>query len=294
MSLFRHSLDPAEAQARPARPEDHGSLARLLAIGRRRFLGAPSAALPSLLGAEPGAALVSGAELWALAVCERSAPETAWLRALAMADLLPAEAGLDALLAAYHAELRGAGVRRAFFSGNDAADAWLRLALLQRGYARHTEVVVYEKIRMNAPTAGNPSVSVRRAAPADLPAILALDAACFEAQWHKDKQAIGPALASSPCFLVAEQARTPVGYAFVTSHYEGRLVHLVRIAVLPAHQGQGVGARLLAEVVGFARSSGADTLTLNTQSDNHTARRLYEHFGFRRTGERQTVLVFEL
>jgi ribosomal protein S18 acetylase RimI-like enzyme len=52
--------------------------------------------------------------------------------------------------------------------------------------------------------------------------------------------------------------------------------------------------RLLAEVVGYARTLGAESITLNTQVHNATAQRLYEWFGFRRTGEQQTVLRFEL
>ncbi|HWQ15403.1 MAG TPA: GNAT family N-acetyltransferase, partial [Roseiflexaceae bacterium] len=204
------------------------------------------------------------------------------------------EAGVDALLAAYHARLRAAGVRHSYYSGSDTGDAWLRAALAARGYARHTEVVVYEKLRMDTPTAGSAAVQVRPARPADLAAILALDHTCFDPEWHKDRRAIAPALVNSPCFLVAEQGGALVGYAFVTSHYEGRLVHLVRIAVLPAHRSQGLGARLLAEVVAFARASRADALTLNTQVDNAPARRLYEWFGFRRTGERQTVLRLAL
>ncbi len=38
----------------------------------------------------------------------------------------------------------------------------------------------------------------------------------------------------------------------------------------------------------------ADVLTLNTQADNHAAQRLYERFGFQRTGDQQTVLGREI
>jgi ribosomal protein S18 acetylase RimI-like enzyme len=294
MPAFRHTLNLADAAARPSGPADHGELARLLSTARRHFLGVGSEELPGLLAAEPGAALASGAALWGAALAERTTPETAWLRALALADGLGPTAGLDALLAAYHRELRAAGVRRSYYAGSDLSDAWLRASLAARGYARLTEVVVYEKIRLDVPSGGSATVDVRRASAADLAAVLALDAACFEAQWQKDRRAIGPALDSSPCFLIAERGGDTLGYAFATSHYQGRLAHLVRIAVLPAAQGQGIAARLLAEVVGFARASGADIITLNTQADNAPARRLYERFGFRRTGEQQTVLVLDL
>jgi ribosomal protein S18 acetylase RimI-like enzyme len=147
---------------------------------------------------------------------------------------------------------------------------------------------------MDLPTAGASAARVRRAQAVDLPAVLAIDRACFEAQWHKDEGIIGPSLVDSPFFIIAEIDGAPAGYAFVTSHFGGRLVHLVRIAVLPAHRGAGLGARLLAEVVGYARGLGADSITLNTQTHNAPAQRLYERFGFRRTGEQQTVLRFDL
>jgi ribosomal protein S18 acetylase RimI-like enzyme len=294
MFSHRHILNPGDATPRATAPMDHGALARLLANARRHYLAAGSEELPVLLAGEPGAALAHGDALWAVALGERTTPEVAWLRALVLADGLPPDTGLDALLGAYHEQLRATGVRQSYYAGSDLSDGWLRVALLGRGYTRHTEVVVYEKIRLDVPAASNTAVTVRRATPADLATILALDAACFDAPWHKDRRTLGPALASAPCFLLAEHDGAPVGYAFATSHYGGRLVHLVRIGVLPGLQGQGVGARLLAAIVDFARGSRADIVTLNTQADNVAAQRLYLRFGFRRTGERQTVIVHEL
>jgi ribosomal protein S18 acetylase RimI-like enzyme len=85
-----------------------------------------------------------------------------------------------------------------------------------------------------------------------------------------------------------------VGYAYATSHFGGKLVHLVRIAALPQYQRKGVGARLLAEVIKFAQRQNADLVTLNTQSYNEHAQRLYRWFGFAPNGESQTVLRYDL
>jgi ribosomal protein S18 acetylase RimI-like enzyme len=67
-------------------------------------------------------------------------------------------------------------------------------------------------------------------------------------------------------------------------------VHLVRIAVDPPHQGEQIGIRLMAEVVGFAAEQAATMVTLNTQAYNTHAQRLYRWFGFAPSGERQLVL----
>jgi ribosomal protein S18 acetylase RimI-like enzyme len=257
-------------------------------------MGFPNADLPALLASAPAMLLAGGGEIWAAAIGGWRSETTTWLRGLALADGLPIGAALDALLPPFHALLRARALRRVFYAGDEAADIWVQPGLTARGYARDTEIVVYEKSGTDVPAAGNQAVRVRRAQAVDLPAVLAVDKACFAPQWNKDEGILGPSIIEAPYFAVAEVGGAVVGYAFATLHFEGRLAHLVRIAVLPERQGQAIGVRLLAEVVGFARVRGATSLTLNTQVYNTGAQRLYEWFGFHRTGERQTVLRFEL
>jgi [ribosomal protein S18]-alanine N-acetyltransferase len=294
MHLFRRNLDPAQASPREATDRDLTPISRLLRSSTRRYMGFASSELPGLLMGAPAMLLVAGDELWAAAIGGWRTDTVSWLRGLALANNLPVAGGLDYLLPPFHALLRTRGLRTLFYAGDEATDAWLQPALLARGYLADTRVVVYEKRGMDAPTPGNMAVRVRHAQPVDLPAVLAIDRACFDPQWHKDEAIIGPSLIDSPFFVIAELDGAPVGYAFVTTHFGGRLVHLVRIAVLPNYRGAGLGARLLAEVVGYARGLGADSLTLNTQTHNAAAQRLYERFGFRRTGEQQTVLRYDL
>jgi ribosomal protein S18 acetylase RimI-like enzyme len=294
MHLFRRNLDPSEASPREASERDLTPILRLFRSSTRRYMGFASGELPALLAGVPTMLLVAGDELWATAIGGWRADSVSWLRGLALANNLPVGGGLDHLLPPFQALLRSRGIRTIFYAGDEATDAWLQPALIARGYVPDTEVVVYEKRRMDAPTAGNLAARVRRAQAVDLPAVLAIDRASFDAQWHKDEGIIGPALVESPFFVVAELGGGPAGYAFVTTHLGGRLAHLVRLAVLPSQRGVGLGARLLAEVVGYARGQGAESLTLNTQQYNATAQRLYEWFGFRRTGEQQMVLRLDL
>jgi ribosomal protein S18 acetylase RimI-like enzyme len=294
MHLFRRNLDPSEASPREATDRDLTPISRLLRSSTRRYMGFPSSELPGLLAGAPTMLLVAGDELWAAAIGGWRADTVSWLRGLVLANHLPVAGGLDHLLPPFHALLRTRGLRTLFYAGDEAADAWLQPLLIERGYAPDTTVVVYEKRGMDVPTTGNPAARVRHAQAVDLPAVLAIDRACFDPQWHKDEGIIGPSLLESPFFIVAELEGAPAGYAFVTTHFGGRQVHLVRIAALPAYRGTGLGARLLAEVVGYARSLGADSISLNTQTHNAAAQRLYERFGFRRTGEQQQVLRFAL
>ena len=56
---------------------------------------------------------------------------------------------------------------------------------------------------------------------------------------------------------------------------------LVIIAVLPNYQGQGIGKKLLDEVIEFYRIEGCQSLTLTVNSKNARAIKMYENAGFR-------------
>jgi len=71
---------------------------------------------------------------------------------------------------------------------------------------------------------------------------------------------------------------TPCGYATATVvDGDG---HLEQISVDPAHQGNGIGRALVAEVADWARNIGATALTLTTFTKVPWNRPLYEHLGF--------------
>lgn len=269
-------------------------IARLLRDSGHRFLAAGTN-LGSLLGQTPALLLCSGSSVWGAAIAGWPTNRITWLRALVVADEAPLGPAMDALLPPFHSLLHTQGLDGVFYAGDLSADSWALPTLQAHGYSRATEVIVYEKRRLDVPGLGNQAALVRRAQAIDLPDVLAIDTACFEPQWYKDESILGPAITGEvPFFVVAELAGHTVGFAFATSHFGGRLVHLVRIAVHPDWQGHALGVRLLAEVTDYARRQGADSLTLNTQLENHTAQRLYEWFGFHRTGERQMVLRFQI
>jgi ribosomal protein S18 acetylase RimI-like enzyme len=70
---------------------------------------------------------------------------------------------------------------------------------------------------------------------------------------------------------------TPAGRALV--HRTPGRVHLVDLAVLPAHQGRGLGTAVLRSLLDDAASAGS-TVRLTVRADNTGARRLYERLGF--------------
>jgi len=103
------------------------------------------------------------------------------------------------------------------------------------------------------------------------------------------KRLLEAAMQPTARFTLAELDRRPVGYQLSTQ--EGTDGQVIRLAVLPDQRRQGIGSRLLADTLAAFWRGGARRISLNTQNDNLPAQRLYERFGFQRTGEDLPVLA---
>ncbi len=290
MSFFRRKHNSEPLSARLAVPDDLPSLTRLSHTAGRRFLTSGVSDLRGLLAADPTAVAETSGRIVAAASFGWRAQPVAWLRTLLLDSQVRPEDALPALTIPLDDALRNDGTSLVAVTLDEWNEPWLRRPLLDIGYRPMVEVIGYEKVRFDRPGGGNQVITVRRAGLNDLPDVLALDRACFPLPWVKSTEILEPAIRTSPCFIIAEWSGAAIGYAFVTTHHGGRLFHLVRIAVLPSFQDRGIGVRLLAEIVDFCAKQRADVLTLNTQADNYRAQRLYEWFGFARSGDRQTVL----
>lgn len=63
--------------------------------------------------------------------------------------------------------------------------------------------------------------------------------------------------------------------------------HLLNLAIAPAQQGQGMGARLLRHAMLSAKENGAASMLLEVRPSNTQALKLYRHFGFVQIGQRR-------
>ena len=80
------------------------------------------------------------------------------------------------------------------------------------------------------------------------------------------------------------------GYGFVDDD-----IPEIGLAVLETARGQGVGTRLLTELVNLARSQRRRGLSLSVEDGNEGARRLYERLGFvvcAREGNSDTMVLW--
>lgn len=124
----------------------------------------------------------------------------------------------------------------------------------------------------------------------DIDPVLALEAAMFPDDawsagmfWSELAHARGPF--ATRRYLVAVRGTDLVGYGgFAAVEGTG---DIQTIAVAPGQEGQGLGARLLAELLTAATDFGCHEVLLDVRVDNPRAQRLYERFHFEPIGIRR-------
>lgn len=154
---------------------------------------------------------------------------------------------------------------------------------LGAGFGSVETVVIYEKPNVWVPPRPR-RLDIREFRPDDGPQLAALEQATFPWLWWYDAREYRSLWeASDRSIYLAFRDRSLVGYAITT--VRDHLGHLDRLGIHPSYQGLGYGADLLAFAIQRMASQGAWSVGLSTQAENGRSQRLYEGFGFRRTGD---------
>ncbi len=130
-------------------------------------------------------------------------------------------------------------------------------------------------------------LSIRSAASADLPAMMALEKHAVTAAHWSAQQYEALFRASEPG-RVAQVIEDESGFqGFVIARAVDREWEIENIAIAGPARRRGLGTRLLGELLDLARAGGADAVFLEVRESNRAARALYEKWAFLQGGRRR-------
>ncbi|WP_044558390.1 N-acetyltransferase [Azospirillum sp. B4] len=124
----------------------------------------------------------------------------------------------------------------------------------------------------------------RPATPADLEALLALEALCFE--FNRMGRRSFKRLLERPSahILVIDGAGgTLAASAVLLSRVGNRGLRVYSLAVHPRQRGRGLAKAMMAAALDLARATGHQWLSLEVHPENAAARALYDRLGFHQT-----------
>ena len=145
--------------------------------------------------------------------------------------------------------------------------------------------------RLLKPSAGPPpAATLRDPRPGDMGWVVQSHGALYAAEYGFDASFEGLVAEIAAKFLasfdasrercwIADIAGAQVGSVFLVRHSD-EVAQLRLLLVDPAGRGQGLGGRLVAECIAFARQCGYRKITLWTQSVLVAARKIYKDKGF--------------
>jgi ribosomal-protein-alanine N-acetyltransferase len=134
-----------------------------------------------------------------------------------------------------------------------------------------------------ATRAGLETVTIRPARESDLDDVAAIERSVFNDPWTR-RSFVDLVGQRQVVFLVAVDGKSVVGYAIVLlTPPESELANL---AVSRLMQHQGLGKRLLRDVVSAARAQGGKEMFLEVRASNAAAIALYSGEGFTAVGRR--------
>lgn len=139
--------------------------------------------------------------------------------------------------------------------------------------------------------APSPVYHVRMMREDDVPAVMAIERASFEAGWPATAFERELSRNTMARYIVAEEGETngaapgPVGFAGLWLMLDE--AHVVTVAVLPHLRGRGIGRLLVHGLIELARASAMSVATLECRESNTVARRLYSRYGFYEVGVRK-------
>ncbi len=130
---------------------------------------------------------------------------------------------------------------------------------------------------------GNPEIIIQKMQQQDIKAVAEIEARVFTMPWSA--KGFQDALQQDTIFITAKQEEQMVGYCgMYCSFEEGEITN---VAVSPESRSQGIGKKLIYQLLNYALEKGITRIVLEVRVSNVPAIKLYEGFGFQKAGVRK-------
>lgn len=166
-------------------------------------------------------------------------------------------------------------VKLVFSSPHQINTKWLKAL----GFTyTHSEYFMQRK-NVNPILEYNKNLHFRPASKKDIDTLCALDEACFHKKTVESQQRYQNLLDNHEyTIFLAEKDQKIIGKAHI--RWENKGASLSDIAILPALQGRGYGTALIAHCINHALSEGKTNISLDVETHNEKALRLYTQLDF--------------
>lgn len=135
----------------------------------------------------------------------------------------------------------------------------------------------------NRPATPGEGARLRLMTPADLEAVLGVEAVSHPDPWSATM--LRDSLEHGDACRVAEQGGAILGHAIL--RVTGPEAEILNLCVHPDYRNHRLGRALLQDLVEFARQAGAEEIFLEVRESNGHARRLYDGEAFHEVGWRE-------
>lgn len=140
--------------------------------------------------------------------------------------------------------------------------------------------------RQDAITQPASRISFRRMVQEDADGVAVVEASCMSVPWSRQSFWEEASHSDAYYLLAVDEAAGEKIVAYAGCWVLGNEGHITNVAVSPAYQGQGLGRRLMEELMARVKSLGVTAMTLEVRPSNAPALSLYGKLGFRSVGQR--------
>lgn len=288
--MWEHELYH-QLQVYQATSHDLAQVRRLLDTSRRSFAAFGPEDLAQLLASGACTVALDGDSIAAFLCASLNQAHWAFLRGVVIRDGWRVDEGLAAVLGPASQRLHVEGATHLAVYGTAL---WLSPVLLRAGFERREWIISLERHPRPLPDQPAGAVTIRAVQPDDLGRLVTLDTAAFGPPYQMASGELIELMVTSGQFVVAESASgsgPPALLGYACADVLVDTGQIIRLAVHPGAQRQGIGRALLNAGLAYCSAAGARRVTINTQESNAASLRLYEQMGFRRIGRRVPLLV---